>query len=236
MIRLTILSVDPDMPPEMISKQTKDANETCVLHLAWSSPRNIEIRHITHYMVHFDGKNVINKTNDNATWSLFAYLVCMCGSHNVSITAVNRCDRPGRSTPNVAVNPKPLSNEVCDVGPTNATDMLGVAHCDPNECKLFWSSEYSNTIVIVSHCYAGSSVGLIVAIVVLAIFMFIFVLTTVVFGLLWWVETKDSKRYYLLMCSLLHSDLFRLHVLCLSFKPVNFVCFGHTWGPRHYQI
>lgn len=131
------------MPQAMISNQTVDQMQRCVLHLAWSSPSNIEIGHIMTYMIKIDGNNSVNKSNtDNSTQNLFAQSVCTCGPRNVSISAVNICHRVGPSTPNVTLSPQLLSNPptcpVSDVTTTAnvATGCSMLTDTIPTECTL----------------------------------------------------------------------------------------------------
>ena len=85
-----------------------DENRNCVLYMSWSSPPNIAEEDLSHYMIHLNGSNVVNKTHTaGSSLQLFAYPVC-CGSHSVSIQAVNRCDRVGPSTANQTVLPTEL--------------------------------------------------------------------------------------------------------------------------------
>ena len=92
---------------------------------------------------------MFNKTNtDNSTWNLFAHPVCMCGSHNVSINAVNRCNRVGVSTQNMTVDPKPLPDLSRDCNDVTLPDLESTTtdpmHSDECTCKLFLYSFSQN--------------------------------------------------------------------------------------------
>ena len=97
----------------MVSNQTIDENRNCVLYLSWSSPPNIAEEDLSHYMIYLNGSNVVNKTHTaGSSLQLFAFQVC-CGSHSVSIQAVNRCGRVGPSTDNQTVLPTELPVVTC---------------------------------------------------------------------------------------------------------------------------
>ena len=100
----------------MISNETMDRMKNCVVHLAWRPPVNIDSSDLSHYMIHIDGENVMNKTHNmtnNSSLQLFAYPLC-CGNYTVSIQAVSRCGRAGSETESVRVSPSPLSPLTCD--------------------------------------------------------------------------------------------------------------------------
>ena len=132
------------MPREMISTQTVDERQRCVLHLAWSSPSDIAVEHVMTYMIVINGNNSVNKTNsDNSTRNLIAHSMCTCGPHTVSISAVNICHRVGQSTPNVTLHPEPLSNSSACPAPGVTyvhvtTEPSELTDCDriPKKCKL----------------------------------------------------------------------------------------------------
>lgn len=125
------VSANASSPLEMLSHQTTSEVERCVLHLTWSAPDNIPVEDVDHYMILINGENVINQTSNNSRRNLLAHPVCVCGPHNVSITAVNRCSQVGQSTPNMRVTPKTLPNITCDIEPTKPV----VCDC-PNDGKF----------------------------------------------------------------------------------------------------
>ena len=105
----------------MISNQTMDRMDNCVVHLAWRPPVNIDSKDLSHYMVHIDGDNVMNKTHtvtNNSSLQLFTYPLCTCSDHTVSIQAVSKCGLAGSKTESVRVAPSPLSPLTCDAQTT----------------------------------------------------------------------------------------------------------------------
>lgn len=92
------------MPQNTTSDQRKDATGNCIVHLSWSFPNNIATGDVSHFTVYINGTNIINETNNiNESLTLAAYPVCSCATHNISISAVNRCGRVSPSTPNITL-------------------------------------------------------------------------------------------------------------------------------------
>ena len=113
---------DPKVPQEDIFEQRRHtiATNSCSVHLVWNSPADTDLEYLSSYMVYINGKNVANKTeNINESSNLFALLL-YCAPYNVSLRAVNRCDRASNSTPDVTVVPKNFlySEFTGDVYPT----------------------------------------------------------------------------------------------------------------------
>ena len=132
----TVITDDPDVPGEMVSNQTKDENRNCFLYLSWSSPPNIAEEDLSHYMIHLNGSNVVNKTHiASSSWQSFAFQVC-CGSYNVSIQAVNRCGRVGPSTDNQTVLPTELPVVTCPSEPSPQTTSSTQCPEVMTECKF----------------------------------------------------------------------------------------------------
>lgn len=70
------------------------------MYLVWSSPSNNAPEDFSHLVVHVSGVHdiVANETrNVNENLTMTVYRLCSCGSRNISISAVNRCGRSGRS-------------------------------------------------------------------------------------------------------------------------------------------
>ena len=103
-------SAIPGTPPEIILNQTEDPSGDCVLYLSWSS---LQSDNVSHYMVHINGDQPVNKTHTNSTWQLFAYPVCDCEPHTVRVRAVNIGDCAGISTASETVVPRQLPNVTC---------------------------------------------------------------------------------------------------------------------------
>ena len=125
------VSANAGAPLDMLSHQTTSEMGRCILHLTWSAPDNIPVEDVDHYMIHINGENVINETNNNSIRNLIAHPVCVCGSHIVSITGVDKCNRVGQRTPNMTVVSKPLPNLTCHSEPAEPV----VCDC-PNEGKF----------------------------------------------------------------------------------------------------
>ena len=108
------------MPQDMTIDQREGESESCTVHLSWNSPINTAVRYVDHYMVHINGRHVINESSDENITST-TYSACSCAPHNVSIRAVNRCGHIGQSTPNITLIPedkKPLPTLVCNQSPS----------------------------------------------------------------------------------------------------------------------
>ena len=90
---------------------------TCTIHLSWILPQNTDTLDVTHFAVSINGTNIANETNNfNQSLSSTAYTLCSCASHNVSISAVNRCGSVGQSSPTITVNtlsPLPVLDNEC---------------------------------------------------------------------------------------------------------------------------
>ena len=96
---LNWFSDDPDIPQVISASQCETYYRNCDIYLSWSLPNNIAPDDISHFTIYIDGTHVANKTrNVNESLIVIVYRLCSCGSHNISISAVNRCGRSGRST------------------------------------------------------------------------------------------------------------------------------------------
>ena len=99
----------PEMQRDIIlveQRRHTTAMNTCMLYLFWKSPVNYNLEYLSGYMINIDGENIVNKT-DNLNESLnFITLFLYCGIHNVSVQAVDICDRVSNSTPVVTVTPE----------------------------------------------------------------------------------------------------------------------------------
>ena len=133
----------------MVSNQTMFThfNNNCILHLSWSSPSNINTRDLSHYMIHLNGTIVVNKTHTtNTSLQLFANQVC-CGSHNVSIQAVNTAGCVGPSTNIQTVVPVtlpvitcPADHEQNQLSTTNLTSTDGADdNANASTTAAYWS-------------------------------------------------------------------------------------------------
>ena len=96
------------IPRQIFNKIPTDSGN-CNVHLFWNFPNNIALDDISHFTVHINGTHIANETrNANESSILTSYRLCSCGSHNISISAVNRCGM--QSTLNIIVeDPQPTS-------------------------------------------------------------------------------------------------------------------------------
>lgn len=136
MLFFFFFSDNPDRPSEMISNQTMDENENCILHLSWGY-LNSSTEDLSLYMVYLNGTNVVNETHIvNSPWQLFAYPVC-CGNHIISIRAVNKgnCASPG--TPDQMIAPRSLSSAKCDTEQTTSQS-ANINNQNQDVCKLLY--------------------------------------------------------------------------------------------------
>ena len=86
--------------PQIISHQVPDASGSgsCNIHLTWNLPSNIAPDDVSHFTVHINGTHMANeRRNANESSILTSYRLCSCGSHNVNISAVNRCGSSGQT-------------------------------------------------------------------------------------------------------------------------------------------
>ena len=92
------LSDDPDVPQVLLVHQFETYFGDCEVYIAWSLPSNTAPDDISHFTISINGTHVDNETrNTNETLTTIVYSLCSCGSHNISISAVNRCGRSSRS-------------------------------------------------------------------------------------------------------------------------------------------
>ena len=132
------------MPSELISDQTKDAVGNCILHLSWSNPTNIDSNDLSHYMLHIDRINAVNKTHTiNAPWQLYAYLVCTCGFHTVSVQAVSRCGSVGANASIDSVDHRNLSSQACAIEVIEPPESTNT----PDGCTSSCECKYLNNFI-----------------------------------------------------------------------------------------
>ena len=132
----------------MILDQTMDAVGNCILHLSWSNPTNIDSNALSHYMLHIDGMDAVNKTHTiNAPWQLYAYLVCTCGFHTVSVQAVSRCGRLGANASIDSVDHRNLSSQACAIEPPESTTVHVAVTNTPDGCTSSCACKYLNNFI-----------------------------------------------------------------------------------------
>ena len=67
---------------------------------------------ISHFEISINGTPMSNETNITKSFTMRAYPVCSCGTHYISIVAVNRCGRVGQNVTEVVNYPEP--DVMCD--------------------------------------------------------------------------------------------------------------------------
>lgn len=76
-----------------------------MLNISWNAPDNTALSDISRFMIYVDGRNALNVTNITSTSLSVHHSVSGCGSHNVSVSAVDRCNRQGRPPASI---PEPI--------------------------------------------------------------------------------------------------------------------------------
>ena len=74
--------------------------ERCVLLIEWDPPTNIDSANIEHYVINTYGKSDIPTTNATTTLATFLSVCEDLSNINISIAAVDRCERMGVNTAN----------------------------------------------------------------------------------------------------------------------------------------
>ena len=107
---------DSGMPRDISATQTMDSAGNCTLSVTWKTPSDTMISDVTGYTVYISGTpEMIIPNNDNATSMSTTYSTCgHCSSHNISVKAINRCNRTGVSTPIVTLDSENVSNATCN--------------------------------------------------------------------------------------------------------------------------
>ena len=111
----------------MVEKYTE--NSSCTISIAWITPRNVTQDDISHYIIYINGTTnyyiFSNSTTTDQDLILTTYPVCTCAEHQVSVSAVDRCDREGQRSPTIIPNQDPLSYPVmCELAPINPGILL----------------------------------------------------------------------------------------------------------------
>ena len=123
--------------PQVNSRQLLDPTGNCAVHLSWNVPT---MNNISHYTVKINGTHIANetaKTNDSSVVTV--YPLCSCGSHNISISTVNRCGSTNsRSTYNIILAdqvPAPQLPMMCITTTTSTTSTPQSVTNGGNECQ-----------------------------------------------------------------------------------------------------
>ena len=80
---------------DIASDQRESTMGGCTVFYSWSAPNNTDLRDISHFMVYFNGSRNSFGTTGNSVF-MKAQSVCTCASHNITIFAVDRCNRSGQ--------------------------------------------------------------------------------------------------------------------------------------------
>ena len=101
---------------DIISDQRRNTEGGgCMVYISWTLPSNVHLNDLAHFMIFFNGtpNNRIAVTSTNLTVNSILHPVCICGAHNISITAINRCGIIGEIRHHVVKDPEPLPDVVC---------------------------------------------------------------------------------------------------------------------------
>ena len=121
--------LEPIMPQDVTIEQKVErctGNSSCMISIAWTTPRNVAQDDISHYMIYINGTNVLNKTESiNQNLVLTSFPVCPCAEHQVSVSAVDRCSHEGQRSPSAIPEPDPFSDaETCKSAPSTKFNYL----------------------------------------------------------------------------------------------------------------
>ena len=95
----------------MTANQRIDNAGNCIILLTWNPPPNAAEEDVSHYLVY------VNETiNFKEDLTLTVYPVGNCGSHNIRVAAVNRCDRVSQNSSVITLDqaPSPFQSRVSD--------------------------------------------------------------------------------------------------------------------------
>ena len=106
-----IFSGVPNIPQGIMTTQRMDnCTGKCTILLGWNPPINIATEDVSHYMVYINETNALSeKSETDKNFTLTAYPVSSCGTHQVSVSAVNRCGHEGQRSPLNMLDQEPLS-------------------------------------------------------------------------------------------------------------------------------
>ena len=99
---------------------------------------NFASNDVSLYTIYINGSNILteaSKTDQNLT--LTSYPVCSCASHNISVSATNRCGQEGQRSSIILTSnqePESLPERECDSTITQPTSPIDVPTGD--SCKF----------------------------------------------------------------------------------------------------
>ena len=123
--------------------QREHIGGTCILTFRWNPPSNLNEADVMHYTIHING----TMYSSNETSTVAAFHVPNCGGHEISISAVNRCDREGLSSA-LLLDPdirKPLSTVDGICGTEASTSVTVTDGTGSNKCKILLTKFYITT-------------------------------------------------------------------------------------------
>ena len=97
---------------DIISEQTRSTTG-CVVRFSWTLPSNVTIDDLSHFMIFLNGEHIGNRTVVNTSLATKTHPVCTCGTHNISIIAVNRCGLMSNNDHNIN-DPEQQPDPMCD--------------------------------------------------------------------------------------------------------------------------
>ena len=125
---------------DVVSDQRRNTTAGgCVVHFSWTLPSNVAVGDLKHFMIFFNGKHIGNQTIINTSVAMKAHPVCTCGTHNISITTINRCDLKGQSKVYNVEDPdqEPLPDAMCANADLNMKPMNSSLNpADGNEGEM----------------------------------------------------------------------------------------------------
>ena len=105
----------PGMPLDPAAVESSTGERSCVVLIKWDPPSNIASPNINHYVINTYGNSDIPTTNATTTLATFLSPCNDLSDIDISVAAVDRCERMGMSTRNFT------PNELSTIPPTPNT-------------------------------------------------------------------------------------------------------------------
>ena len=104
----------PGMPQDVAAVEIPLDPDSCVILIKWNSPSNMNSTNIDQYIIQTSNKNGISRVNENFTMVTFLTSCKEIRNLYMNITAVDRCERVGKSTtnfqPRIMVTESPVTS------------------------------------------------------------------------------------------------------------------------------
>ena len=129
--------------PKVIAAYQVASDNNCDIHLSWNIPSNISTEDIPHFIVQINETtmNHSNQISSNGDSMFTVYRQCSCGSHNINISAVNRCGSSGESTLLIIEDEASVSNMMdCQLQSCTGILTTTVSASDRDGCHGMCSS------------------------------------------------------------------------------------------------